>query len=548
MDLGEALSSRGLGQYFPRFTENEIDLDALSLLKTDDLVGLGIAEADRPPLLLLIKDLQPRGSEAASTPAPARPSPESVAALVSKMVTLGLGAAVSQEALAGCDFDLERAVDLAFSCGGDAKAVAQSFGRAPSTCGGAPAGGGEPDEAAVARHFAAADEAAAGDEDLPWAPSGWLEGDSLAPPCASDLAVVDALLSLARVGAADTVADLGAGDGRVCVRACLSRGAAAAWGVEIDEDEAAKFAANVAAFGLAGRCRVERGDLLALAPADLEGVTVLALYLLPEAIQAIRPLLDEALDVLGLRVVANTWGLPWREPAASTQAGAAGTPLFLYRGAGAAAAIAPDAAEPSGSGKVLSAEAKPFAPPPHFRVPETGMAVTSASGQPSLPRTGVATKAPTAAAAAAVLLRSTRPPTSPPSTPLWPAWASAPAAPQWSSSCGHSRDAERALWRQGSQQSAQRLAAILRRVKGCTRAFLSHLILSPLLTISNVVALHFFSASGLFGGPLFRRSQHRSLQLRSDETGRCPRAVLHRLCRSTGFATQQLRRRLCRGD
>jgi predicted RNA methylase len=45
--------------------------------------------------------------------------------------------------------------------------------------------------------------------------------------------------------------DLGAGDGRVCVQACLAHGATA-WGVEIDAEEMAKFRANVAAFDLAG--------------------------------------------------------------------------------------------------------------------------------------------------------------------------------------------------------------------------------------------------------------------------------------------------------
>lgn len=62
--------------------------------------------------------------------------------------------------------------------------------------------------------------------------------------------------------------DLGAGDGRVCVQACLAHGATA-WGVEIDAEEVAKFHANVAAFDLAGGARQRDYGIMVLGFEDV---------------------------------------------------------------------------------------------------------------------------------------------------------------------------------------------------------------------------------------------------------------------------------------
>jgi hypothetical protein len=78
---------------------------------------------------------------------------------------------------------------------------------------------------------------------------------------------VDALLALAAVTRDDLVVDLGAGDGRVCVQACLAHGAAA-WGVEIDAAEASKFRSNVAAFNLEGEKPHERLGRESSAPGE----------------------------------------------------------------------------------------------------------------------------------------------------------------------------------------------------------------------------------------------------------------------------------------
>jgi hypothetical protein len=47
--------------------------------------------------------------------------------------------------------------------------------------------------------------------DFPWSSSLWLEGDTLAPPCASDLSVIDQMLTLGEISHEDVLLDLGAG-------------------------------------------------------------------------------------------------------------------------------------------------------------------------------------------------------------------------------------------------------------------------------------------------------------------------------------------------
>src|SRR5215472_13263220 len=72
--------------------------------------------------------------------------------------------------------------------------------------------------------------------------------------------VVAAMLDLAEVTEADTVYDLGSGDGRVLIAAARDRGARAV-GIEIDPDLVARSREAIREAGLEGRVRVHRGDL-----------------------------------------------------------------------------------------------------------------------------------------------------------------------------------------------------------------------------------------------------------------------------------------------
>jgi hypothetical protein len=184
----------------------------------------------------------------------------------------------------------------------------------------------------IVSHFAAVDEEVGDEAELPWPASGWIEGDTLAPPCGSDINVITAMLSqeFAAINASDVLLDLGAGDGRVCIQA-IAQGARGGWGIEIDPIEVSKFKANIIKFKFENICSVTEGDLSLITIDDLieKGVTVISIYLLPEAIQLIKPLLNEAL-ARNLRIVANTWGLVWLTPTKSIRAGENSTPLFLY--------------------------------------------------------------------------------------------------------------------------------------------------------------------------------------------------------------------------
>jgi SAM-dependent methyltransferase len=96
--------------------------------------------------------------------------------------------------------------------------------------------------------------------------------------------------------------DLGCGDGRICIAAHERSGCLAA-GVEIEQCEIDKFRASIASKGLAEKVRIIHGDLLEL---DLADATIITLYLLPAALEQIKPKLLECLE-RGCRVVCHFW-------------------------------------------------------------------------------------------------------------------------------------------------------------------------------------------------------------------------------------------------
>jgi SAM-dependent methyltransferase len=121
--------------------------------------------------------------------------------------------------------------------------------------------------------------------------------------------VVAAMLDLAQVTPADTVYDLGAGDGRIVLAAARDRGARAV-GVEIDPELAERARAALRAAGVAGRAEVRRGDLF---KQDLSGATVVTLYLHPQVNAGLRPQLERLPP--GARVVSHMFSMPGAKPA-----------------------------------------------------------------------------------------------------------------------------------------------------------------------------------------------------------------------------------------
>lgn len=135
----------------------------------------------------------------------------------------------------------------------------------------------------------------------------WLEGDSLAPPCQTEMSIVQSILEFSDITQIDTVFDLGCGDGRICILASKMYGCHSV-GVEIEADLIRKFRRNVAIHMNQKHeedlVNVWEGDLREL---DLHSATLIILYLLPESIEAITPMLTIALQN-GCRLVCNTWG------------------------------------------------------------------------------------------------------------------------------------------------------------------------------------------------------------------------------------------------
>jgi hypothetical protein len=97
--------------------------------------------------------------------------------------------------------------------------------------------------------------------------------------------VVDRMLRMAQVTAADLVYDLGAGDGKIAIAAAKKFGARSV-GIEYDPDMAKHAQGNVEKAGVAGKARIVRGDIFAT---DFSQATVVTMYLLPALNMKLRP-------------------------------------------------------------------------------------------------------------------------------------------------------------------------------------------------------------------------------------------------------------------
>jgi precorrin-6B methylase 2 len=125
-------------------------------------------------------------------------------------------------------------------------------------------------------------------KDAPWVPT---------PP-----ALVEAMLDLAQVTAADFVVDPGCGDGRIVIAA--ARRGARALGIEFDSQLIAVCRKNAVRAGVEERAAFVQGDLYT---AQLSEATVLTLFLLPENLRALEPALSRLKP--GTRVVTNRFAI-----------------------------------------------------------------------------------------------------------------------------------------------------------------------------------------------------------------------------------------------
>ena len=112
--------------------------------------------------------------------------------------------------------------------------------------------------------------------------------------------VVEAMLKLARVTAADVVYDLGSGDGRIPIAAAKEYGARGV-GIEIDPIRIREANDNLKKAGVGDRVRFVQQDLF---EADIREATVVTLFLLTRLNQQLMPKLKRELRP-GTRVVSH---------------------------------------------------------------------------------------------------------------------------------------------------------------------------------------------------------------------------------------------------
>jgi tRNA G37 N-methylase Trm5 len=113
-------------------------------------------------------------------------------------------------------------------------------------------------------------------------------------------AVVAKMLAMAGVGRGDVVFDLGCGDGRIVIAAVKDRGAARGVCVDIDPQRTKESRANARQAGVEDRITFLTQDLF---ETDLQGATVVTLFLWPEVNSRLRPRLLETLRP-GTRIVS----------------------------------------------------------------------------------------------------------------------------------------------------------------------------------------------------------------------------------------------------
>ena len=121
---------------------------------------------------------------------------------------------------------------------------------------------------------------------------------------ATDLTIVNAMLTLAGVTRDDVVYDLGCGDGRIVIAAAREFGARGV-GVDLDPQRIREAQANAARAGVADRVTFRVQDIF---ETDIQPATVVTLFLSPELNARLRPKLAGQLKP-GSRIVSHRYGI-----------------------------------------------------------------------------------------------------------------------------------------------------------------------------------------------------------------------------------------------
>jgi SAM-dependent methyltransferase len=140
--------------------------------------------------------------------------------------------------------------------------------------------------------------------------------------------IVEQMLRLAKVGPADTVYDLGSGDGRLVIAAVRDFRARAAIGIEMDPAVVARSREHARRAGVGDRVTFLQQDFFR---ADLGPASVVTLYLTREVNLRLRPKLLAELRP-GTRVVSFDFDMGGWEPREVVRVAVDGrtTPVYLW--------------------------------------------------------------------------------------------------------------------------------------------------------------------------------------------------------------------------
>jgi len=136
------------------------------------------------------------------------------------------------------------------------------------------------------------------------------EPRKLAPYVSSPISVVDKMLEAAGLRSADTLYDLGCGDGRIVLAAAKGFGAKAV-GVELSDALAKRARQQVENLGLQDQVKIVTADMMSV---DVSPASVVSLYLMTEANDTLRPKLERELKP-GARVVSLEFKVRGWKPA-----------------------------------------------------------------------------------------------------------------------------------------------------------------------------------------------------------------------------------------
>jgi tRNA G37 N-methylase Trm5 len=114
--------------------------------------------------------------------------------------------------------------------------------------------------------------------------------------------LIEAMLDAAKVTSADTVIDLGSGDGRIVIAA--AKGGAHATGFEYNPDMVELSRRNAEKAGVADRASFVKADIF---ETDFSRATVVTMYLLPQLNLRLRPSILNLKP--GTRVVSNSFSM-----------------------------------------------------------------------------------------------------------------------------------------------------------------------------------------------------------------------------------------------